>query len=236
MFGSVRSHCGNNRIPNVKQFIGALKTCIVNNFAFNEVSQGANCQDDDSSLLSSLQTLLTSRTCETSNGVYLLIKLIVKAHQLQLALIQTDTLSLPTDLTATAYVSGFIAKRVLSTNSCNNCKLGILSGNPHESHSLGLLFREYNNDKERLTYPSESLAKTVGHCATLLETLLEDQFYKVGILKLVASILVKEVDFSWLNLYCAEHSGTVSSHIVNSVCRIGIPWWCKRYNRKLVSN
>lgn len=68
----------------------------------------------------------------------------------------TDTLSLTSDLTASAYVSGFIAKRVLSTNSC---KLGILSTNPHESHSLGLLFREYNNDKEGLTYPSENLAK-----------------------------------------------------------------------------
>lgn len=152
MFGSVRSHCGNNRNHNVKQFIAALKPCIVKNFAFNEVSQGANCQADVSSLLRSLRTLLSIKTCEKSNDIF------VDEVDSQGPLIETDsytdTSSLPSE--STAYCSGFIAKRVLSTNSC---KLGILSTNPHESHSLGLLFGEYNNDKEGLTYLSENLAK-----------------------------------------------------------------------------
>lgn len=59
-FGAIRSHCGSNSTPNVGQFVGAFKTCIINGLAFKEAKEGMNCEDDGGTILSNLQTLLTS--------------------------------------------------------------------------------------------------------------------------------------------------------------------------------
>lgn len=42
------------------QFVGAFKSCIINGLAYQDVEKGSKCEVDDASLLSNLQTLLTS--------------------------------------------------------------------------------------------------------------------------------------------------------------------------------
>ena len=59
VFGSVRANCGANNNPTVPQFVDALKTCIINGLAFQNL-KNANCLDDDADLLSNLQTFLGS--------------------------------------------------------------------------------------------------------------------------------------------------------------------------------
>lgn len=44
----------------MEQFVGAFKSCIINGLAYQDVAKGSNCDVDDASLLSNLQTLLTS--------------------------------------------------------------------------------------------------------------------------------------------------------------------------------
>lgn len=59
----------------------------------------------------------------------------------------------------------------------------------------GLLFKEYGDDRQRLTYPSEELVKTVGHCAKLLDKKLEEKIYEDRVLEKLTSAMKQEVSF-----------------------------------------
>jgi len=119
LFSLVRSNCGNNHTPNTVQFVGSLKTCIVNGLAYADINRGSNCQSDDMGLLSNLQTLLSNKsdqpeTVFDKNNIEESVSKSVLPEEY-------DLTNLPTDLSATAYVSEFIARRLLNNNTSSNC-------------------------------------------------------------------------------------------------------------------
>jgi hypothetical protein len=126
IFGAIRSYCALNNNPTVGQFIDAQKTTISNGLAFRGL-WGTNCEDDGTSLLDNLQSLLrepdtslpnpsTSRCKEKHVPASFHV-----AQQVQNdihAAVHADDM----EVFSVAYVSGSFARQVHHGVSCNSCK------------------------------------------------------------------------------------------------------------------
>lgn len=233
-FCSIRSHCGSNSNPSVNQFVGAYKTCIVNGLANKDLKKG-NCEPDNANILSNLQALFSCSPLgangdlrpSSSSDPSLQV---VAEHSSEIV---KDNFELPDDWSSTVYVSGFIARRLLLGSNCLSCREALLNQSTNELWCSGLSFKEYDDDNQRLTYPSEGLVRSVGNSATLLEETLEQHVSIDKVMETITNIILKKINFDWLNLHCDVHSLDVAKQIAKSVCKVGIPWWCKKKNRQI---
>ncbi|KAL1516526.1 hypothetical protein ABEB36_000433 [Hypothenemus hampei] len=166
-FGTIRNGCGSSDHPTTCQFISSLKTYIINGMT-SQIK--GNCEDDNSSLLTNMRSFLDvplpiREPLHTDqplpNTSY---------HELftdvaeSVALGQSNVLSV-------AYVSGFIAKRVLSIVNCDICKINLCL--EQGLHNTFIWYKECNYEVQRFTYPSENLTTFVGMSVTALETFME---------------------------------------------------------------
>jgi len=122
-FGAIPLHCGSNNNPSVGQFVDALKTVIINGLAYRSIF-GTNCEDDGASLLGKLHSFLkpsnatstspsTSHDSETTDTVPDIVLIGKEAqHGVSAAVRACDV-----KMFSVAYVSGFIAKRLLNNSS-----------------------------------------------------------------------------------------------------------------------
>lgn len=70
LFGSIRGGLGFNQNPTTIQFIGSLKTQILNGLI--NLGSGGNCEADEGVLLSNLRTFLNLRNYSTGNAFNIL--------------------------------------------------------------------------------------------------------------------------------------------------------------------
>jgi len=121
-FGVIHLHCGSNNNPSVGQFVDALKPSIINSLAFRDL-RNTNCEDDKTELLDNMHSFLeesdaslphpsTNHGTGTDDAVPIHV-----AEQ-----VQQEVLNCDMKLLSVAYVSGFIARRVLHGIICNDCK------------------------------------------------------------------------------------------------------------------
>ena len=106
------------------QFIDALKTSIINGLAYKGLLN-ANCEGDDTQLLDNLHSLLKESIASrsnpsTSHGTETIHDGLSGSHIAEQ--VQQEANDVGVDLSAVAYVSGFIAKRVLRAVRCEDCK------------------------------------------------------------------------------------------------------------------
>ncbi|PSN47245.1 hypothetical protein C0J52_24967 [Blattella germanica] len=133
---------------------------------------------------------------------------------------------------AVAYVSGYIARRSQDSN-CNHCK-ALLTTSTVEDFHAGISAREYYADNV-LTYTTKELCKEVGEAARVLEDIMRQVAHLTSVRKLVAEAIKRTVDFSWIGERCVDHQVPIINGIIQGICAISIPWWCKRRNRTFVS-
>jgi hypothetical protein len=97
-----------------------------------------------------------------------------------------------------------------------------------------IYFKEYRDDKQSLTYPSERLVETVSASVTVLEGMMAEVAHTYSVEE-ITSAIKKTVDFGWIwSSGCSLHHQEIVDGIAQSVTRISIPWWCKRTNRSLM--
>jgi len=82
---------------------------------------------------------------------------------------QEEVLSCDLKLLSLAYVIGFIARRVLRGISCDDCTTCLTSPMLLATNAF-MYFKEYDEYKQFLTYPSKMLVETVGASISLLES------------------------------------------------------------------
>lgn len=237
-FGAIRLHCGSNNNPTVGQFVDALKTSIINGLAFRGL-RGTNCEEDGVSLLDNLHSLLrgpdastpdpsTSHTGETHDNVDDSFLVAKQVQQEVRAAVRAGNMKM-----SVAYVSGFIAKKLLHVVNCDACK-ACLTSQVMLSHNAFIYFKEYSDTKQSLTYPSEKLVETVGTSVTLLEDMMADVAHLSSVEQHVTAAIESKVDFDWIrSAGCSLHYQELVDGIAVGVARIAIPWWCKRTNRLL---
>nr|CAD7599408.1 unnamed protein product [Timema genevievae] len=190
LFDSICAHCGSNNNPTVQQFEAALKTCIVNGLAFRDL-QGGNCEEDKdpASLLSTLQEFVRLVGDNTGTTLH------VPSGRQSTVLIKTDIEKFHPlvgfESFSVAYVSGYIARRLLSGDTCKNCISSLVCSDPAELHYAGIYFKEYSEKLRGLTYPSAHLLKAVADGARILEDTLDSVAHLVGVKQRVASAIRK---------------------------------------------
>jgi hypothetical protein len=130
-----------------------------------------------------------------------------------------------------AYVSGFIAKRLLHNNSCDICKKCLVSEVPSPL-DIYTGFKEHSITVQSLTYPTEKLVETVRTAATVLENVMSMVSHLDSVESHVTDAIKKGVDFDWIrSAGCSLHYQGIVDGIVRGVSRISIPWWCKKQNQ-----
>ena len=146
---------------------------------------------------------------------------------------------------STAYVSGYVARRVFKEGGCNVCESLLLTKEPIPYvHSL-IEFKEYSSDVQRLIYPSEALIKSVSQGANTVESMLDDHLEMTAVQQTIVASIFNKVDFEWLNVEndCESECGILLGHsihvhalkvkICQEICRVCIPWYMKIKSREL---
>lgn len=233
LFGAIRNGCGCNDNPNVKQFIGSLKTQILNGLT-NQNFSGTNCEEDDNILLSNLRSFLDITTEQFEEGhsqgqkkseisdENVLDELVVN--------MSADVCTGNINILSVAYVAGFIVKTIFKNHNCELCN-SLLVSHDFELHNLYISNKEWVDSKKSLIYPSEAFTIVVGNGVTLLESYLDKFASQKGIMSKAQHHLMSNTNFDWLT--CSNHTSIIASLTIKSICRIGIPWWCRRQNQYL---
>jgi hypothetical protein len=235
-FGVIRLHCGSNNNPTVGQFVGALKTSIINGFAYTGL-RNASCEGDDTEFLDNLHSLLKESSASrpnpfTSHGretIHDGLSGSRIAEQVQREVNEVDM-----ELFSVAYVSGFIARHLLRAVRCDDCKTCLTSSVMLPTEAF-IYFKEYKDDEKSLTYPSERLVETVRASVTLLDGMMAEVAHTYSVEEEITAAIKNTVDFGWIQTSgCSLHHQEIADGIVRSVTRMSIPWWCKRKNRSLL--
>ena len=91
-----------------------------------------------------------------------------------------------------------------------------------------IYFKEYEEDKQFLTYPSEKLVETVGASISLLESKIAKVPHMGSVEEKITVAIKETVDFGWIGSSgCSLHSQKIVDGIVRGITRIAISWWCK---------
>jgi hypothetical protein len=222
-FGVIRMHCGSNSNPTVGQFVEALKSSIINGLAFRALTN-PNCEDDKTRLLDNLRSFLEGTDASppypsknhgtgTDDAVAIHV-----AEQVK----QEEVLSCDMNLLSEVYVSGFIARRVLRGHNCDDCKTCLTSPWMLNDNAF-IFFKEYEEDKQSLTYPSKNLLETVSASLSLLEYMMENCAHMGSVEEKVTVALKETIDFGWIGSSgCSLHSQEIVDGIVRGITRIGI--------------
>jgi hypothetical protein len=166
-FDAIHWHCGSNNNPSVGQFADALKTVIINGLAYRSL-YGTNSEDDGVSLLDKLHSFFqpsnaSSTSPPTSHDSATDIVHIGKEAQCGVG---AAVHACDVKMFSVAYVSGFIAKRLLNNSSCDICKKCLMSEVPSPL-DVYTGFKEHSSTVQSLTYPTELLVETVGTAVTV---------------------------------------------------------------------
>lgn len=241
LFGNVRYGCGCNDNPTVQQFIASLKTQLLNGLA-NQAFKSKNCEDDDHTLLSNLQSFLNvkvpaftthSKLDEGNDGAYqdetqpTTSESFSEAMDAQASEIAADVSCGSPKVFSVAYVAGFISKGINKHISCELCKSRLVSTN-QDLHNNFIYNKEWSENKTILTYPSEDFTVIVGCAITQLENFLTRSASQPNIMVNSQNYLKSILNFD--NITCLIHHDDIKHLTIKAVCKIGIPWWCKRKN------
>jgi len=132
-----------------------------------------------------------------------------------------------------AYVSGFIARRLLRIGSCEACKACLISEIPSTT-DVYIGFKECSSTVHSLTYPTEKLLETVGTAVTILEGLILEVAHLDTVKSCITSAIKESISFDWIRLTgCPLHRQRIEDEIVRSVTKISISWWCKQKNESM---
>ncbi|KAJ8913287.1 hypothetical protein NQ315_010953 [Exocentrus adspersus] len=232
LFGPVRSGCVSGDNPTTFQFMGSLKTQILNGLTSHAL-HGTNCEEDENTLLSNLKSFINVE--ESSRDVD---DLSVTPLDLQREVVENISSNIATAVSqgdtetlSVAYLSGFIAKGLLtSTDKCQQCR-SLLCSEEDALHNQFIVFKEWTDQEKRLTYPTEALVVAIGQAITVIEMLLNNDGSKSAIGHFLYAQIQLQVDFSWFS--CTAHKVCVLQSLIKAICRIGIQWWCKRKNRDI---
>ena len=123
---------------------------------------------------------------------------------------------------------------MLRAVSCDHCKTCLTSSVMLSTNAF-IYFKEYKDNKQSLTYPSERLVETVSASVTLLECMMAEVAHTYSVGEKSTAAIKNTVDCGWIQSSdCSLHHQVVVDGIARSVTRIFIPWWYKRRNRSMM--
>ncbi|XP_063909411.1 uncharacterized protein LOC135127045 isoform X1 [Zophobas morio] len=241
LFGAIRSSCGANDTPTAAQFISALKTQVVCGLSKGHL-KGGNCEADNAKLLSDFRHLFEglnqqldqprmAERCSVIVNISSVIDVPTLADEIELAVLSGSP-----GIFSTAYVSGYIAKKLLEKSSCDICKSVLITEpSAQDNFNIYISNKEFSTDKHRLIYPSEKLVKNVGIITNVMEAIVpqlmnDARDVQHRIATSIFSSSNTENLFEWIS--CDPHRISIAQCIVAAVGRVYLRWYATGFNRK----
>lgn len=136
----------------------------------------------------------------------------------------SDELShtVPSDLSkicevdSSGYFAGYIARMILKKYDCQICQNSLTCSNESLSSSLFIYFKQFENVKKGLIYPSKIFKETICKFGKIFEIIFEAGCYKKGVRQIICNEL-RSVDNSFL--LCQAHSPEVWNIIIDLYSR-----------------
>lgn len=166
LFCQIRQHGICNTNPTCHQFIAALKTVVINNFAV-PLTRGKNCEEDYCESLGDLCSFLSQNYSPEnfeSGDIF------DNDPNIDIALEENQ---------ASSYVAGYILKKI-SIPECATCKEHLFSSNVTNRH-LFVSLKEESDDMFRLNYASDRLIDLVDTIHICLYQFLDKNGHKYPI-------------------------------------------------------
>ncbi|XP_044746220.1 uncharacterized protein LOC123307834 isoform X1 [Coccinella septempunctata] len=230
LFGQIRYGCGSNDNPTVQQFIGTLKTQLLNGLV-NQSFQGRNCEDDENTLLCNLKSFLNISLEREEMEVPEDASLTDQIPQFQTSPeelsvnISREVSSGNPGVFSVAYVAGAIVKTLKKHICCALCD-NMISSSSSEPQNLFIANKEWSDGRSVLMYPSERYFVAVGCGFNRLEEFLDNSPSHPKVAATALGVLRSDINFE--DLGCPDHKNRIRDITTAAICRIGIPWWCKR--------
>ena len=105
------------------------------------------------------------------------------------------------DLFSVAYASGLIARHVLRAVRCDDCKTCLTSPVMLSTDAF-IHFKEYKDDEQSLTYPSERLVETVSASVIVLDGRMAEVAHTVE--EKITAAIKNTVDLDGFSLLVAR--------------------------------
>jgi hypothetical protein len=221
LFGQIRGGCGSGDNPTSFQFVGSLKTQILNGLTNSSLS-GTNCETGEHMLLTNFTEFLNVPDTATPNpnfedlGVAPLASTSTEKEPASIDSeifkdMAMDALLLgKSGMLSEAYVSGVFVKKILNTITCPQCQ----NANT-DDHNNFITNKEWSNEVTRLIYPSDNVVSFV---VNILEEFIPSIGGKSGISKAACETILKSTKCEWYST--AVHKETVINAVINGVsCR-----------------
>ena len=209
------------------QFVDALKTSIINGLVYTGM-RNANCEGVGAEHLNNLHSLLKESSASrpnlsTSHGRETIHDGLSGARIAEQVHRKVNDVDM--DLFSVVYVSGFIARHVLRAVRCDDCKTCLTSSVMLSANAF-IYFKEYKDDEQSLTYPSERLVETVSASVTVLEVMMAEVAHTYWVEEKITAAIKNAVDFGWIQSSgFSLHHQEIGDVIAQSISRISIPWW-----------
>lgn len=223
-FGSIRSLGARNVAPNCMGFEGAFKTLLLNNIS-SDHSVHSNCEKDSNECLQSLSFFIKHKDKGNapSQPQDIIIDQPLDAMQSTVADSGDDQRT---------YVCGWALTKCLQkvSKGCKQCKNKLL-GDSNNAKYRFIRTKEYEKDREWLTYPSDCLVACFHDIQNTTIAFLNSECFKKNIKERIIAFIDLFVDFSFMN--CESHKDKLKDCFLNTTVNIIIYSWCRTVNRIL---
>lgn len=122
-----------------------------------------------------------------------------------------------------SYVAGFLVKKLKSVSTCKVCAENLISDIIEPEHTF-TTFKEYFDDKKRLTYIRENVYVTLGKIHSIIYFTLPKLGHISHIGKKITLLLKEQLSFDWL--ICTEHKDLVINKFLDLSVRLIIRKYC----------
>jgi hypothetical protein len=181
----------------------------------SEVSVNTNCERVATELLDNLHSFLEEPDASvplpsTNHGIR--ADDAVPIHVAE-PVQEEEVIKCDMTLLSVAYVSGFIARHLLRDINCDDCRICLTSPMMLATNAF-IYFKEYEEDNQCRTYPSEKLVETVSASITLLNSKMEKNAPMGSVEEKITLAMKETIDFGWIessgcSLHCQKIVGDI---------------------------
>lgn len=191
MFSLIRHLSDQNTNPNPYQLVSAFKTSVLTNLITPVCNR--NCETDEGSILDNLHEFLDNDDMGDD---------ITPLHTFQLnELDSLDVEGLDLKFTehesnSAAYVAGFLIKKIKLKIQCEECLGNLITENLQPHHTF-TMFKEFTDDKKRLTYVTKEVTYVLMRLHDIVMYILPKFGYITHLTKKIKIFAKKYTPFDW---------------------------------------
>lgn len=246
LFGLIRQHSPTNRNPTCHHFTAALKSSIITRLS-TPVSRGANCEQDNNNIIFDFHELVfperesrdpvaPKNVMDHENCNSQIPDRVTDFDEDDFPplynipdIVEQEEDLLDIDNQPVVYVSGYVAKKMLTGITCSRCSEVLQAQDKtHEIYKF-ISLKEWD-DNPRLTYPSIALCNEVQAMTKTFEENVKSLLHVTGVSQYCQTVMLGCLNTSWL---CENHFSVCSRKLVQIFSLLLIRNECRKINETI---